>query len=363
VTGRVEEADELLRTPDERRGHDAITRQLGDARAAITWALSNDPSIAVRLGGALMLFGQSRARDEVLGWAEEVVAAVDPLPAGDSSARCLAAAAQRAVNVGRLDDARRLAGAATAHGSSGAVRALAYELLSDIELFTGDLERARRLAGHSLDAARTDDDPHALVIGVVNLALAHAYDTDATPPVGPDDVPRHLRLAPSDRAWLHYLAGEVQMDRDPVVALAALDAAIDLADSVGNGYISSVARVSAASLRSRIGDPVVAVEPFVELVQQLLGRGNRTHLLTALRNMVVLLQRLDLPEDTAELLGAVDDDEATASFGEERERLLGARAWVTDRLGSPETAHRVSRGRQRDLDAAARVAIGAVSRA
>ena len=169
---------------------------------------------------------------------------------------------------------------------------------------------------------------------------------------------RDLVLGPSDRAWLRYGEGEVVLDRDPARALAALDEAVALGDSVGNRYVSGVARVSATSLAARAGHVDTALRSFLEVIEHWRGQGDQPHQLTTLRNLVVLLQRLDLPVEAAELLGAVEGGDVAPTFGEEAARLQAARTWVTERLAPGEVERRLAVGAARTVDDAAVAALG-----
>jgi len=65
-------------------------------------------------------------------------------------------------------------------------------------------------------------------------------------------------LAPSIEGWLDYSAGEVVLDGDPAVALAALGRALVLAEAGRNRFLAGVARVSASRTGPDGGPPAVA---------------------------------------------------------------------------------------------------------
>ena len=65
----------------------------------------------------------------------------------------------------------------------------------------------------------------------------------------------------------------------------------------------------------------------------------------------MLLQRADAPASAAELLGALERDDAT--YGEEAERLAAVRTWVHAELGEDAFAARVAAGAEREITAAA----------
>lgn len=352
----VTSADRRLRGPDERRAHERLERLVDDARAAVTWAREHDPACAVRLVGRLFLFAQSRLRDEVLGWAAEIAEQAPATLSGTDGELALAAAGQRAINGGDLERARRLIGRAVELNDTTA-DPLVFELLSDVLLFAGDTAPAREAARVGLASAAATGDAHGVVACLTGLVLADAYAGEhqaaaramaefAAPP----------ELAPSDRAWLHYVEGERLLDLDPEPALAALQRAITTADGVGNAYLAAVARVSYASVLSRTGDPVAARAPFADLIAHWRAHGDRTHLLTTLRNLVTVLDRLHMPERAAELLGAVLDDAVAPSFGAERAMLETLLDRQERTLGPAELARRLAAGRARTIDEAAHLA-------
>ncbi|MCZ7528766.1 MAG: hypothetical protein M5U14_21765 [Acidimicrobiia bacterium] len=358
VAGALAEADRDLRGPGESEARARIEELLDEARSAQAWAARHDLALALRLCGSLYLFGQSGLRDELLGWSAGLADRVDE-SGGRDGALVLTAAAQRAVNAGDLPAALDLARRAVALSDDGGTRALACELVSDVHLFSGRLDDARSSARAGLAAAEEAGDAHGVVASLVNLALVASYGGDHA---GAQRVlaaaPADPALSPSDRAWLRYSEGEVVLDRDPDRALAALDDAATLAGAVGNRYLSGVARVSATSLRARVGDPEPALRSFVEVIEHWRGRGDQPHQLTTLRNLVVLLQRLDAAPEVAELLGAVEGGEVAPTFGEEAARLDSARTWVVERLGAGEADRRAGTGRARTVDEAAEAALG-----
>lgn len=358
VAGAVAEADRELRAPGEAGAHDRIEELLDEARAAQAWASSFAPGLAEELCGALLLFGQSRRRDEVLSWSTALASRIGPDRSGVSVAQVLTAAAQRAVDGGDLDAALDLARKAVAATTDPAVQALAHEVASDVHLFSGRLDEAARAGAAGLAAARSAGDLHGQVANLINVALAASYRGDHV--VAADTLaqaPERSSLAPSDQAWLLYAQGEVVMDRDPLRALESLDAAVTLGSSVGNRYVSGVAMVSATSLRARAGERRTALETFASVIDHWRGQGNLPYQLTTLRNLVVLLQRMGAAPQAAELLGAVGDGSVAPTFGEEAERLDRARAWLHDQMSRDELRRLTARGAARTVDQAAVAAL------
>jgi hypothetical protein len=292
----------------------------------------------------------------VLGWATEVAQEGTDDLRGTDGQLVLTAAAQRAVTRGDLHRARELAVQAVAIGGRDP-EPLALEVLSDVQLFSGELVEARATARRGLEAATAAGDTHAIVVSLANLVLSSAYVGDlAGATAAMAHAPPLAGLAPSDRAWLRYVEGERLLDRAPGPALSALDEATAIADAVRNRYLAELARVSSASLRSRTGPPGAARQAFANLITRWRGHGDRTHLLTTLRNLVTLLDRLARRGEAAELLGTVLDDSVTPTYGDERRMLEDTLARLRARLGPVELERRLAVGRSRSVDQAAQVA-------
>ena len=354
-------ADRRLRTADEADAAARLDGLTDDLRAAHRWARNSDPPLALRLSSALHLFAQSRLRDEPLAWAATVV---DELAGGPESAVALASAAQRAVNSGDLVLAQMLAERGAVAGSTGDSLA-ALEVLSDVHLYAGRLDQSATTSRQMLAAAEEAADSHFVVTARVNLALSAAYggrfDEAEAVLRGTRDTPPDTPPAPSDQAWLAYVEGEITLDRDPDRALAVLDRAVVLADSVGNRYLGGVARVSACSLRARVGDAAEAIGAFAAVIDHWRRQGARTHQLTTLRNLVGLFARIGSARQAAELLGAVDNDKVAPTFGEEAARLAAVRRWAEESLGHDEAGRHLAAGAALSLDDAALTALTALA--
>jgi tetratricopeptide (TPR) repeat protein len=318
-----------LRGPDEAAAAARLEALTDELRAAHRWARASEPALAARLSAALYIFAQTRLRDEPLAWAVELATGT---AAGPPHPMVLTSAALRWYLAGdlaaALGDARRAVTAAEEAGDPVA-RVHAFDALSDVLLFSGRLEDSAAAARRAVVEAEATGDARGTVNGYVNQAITAAYAGRFDQA---EDAWRRLRdadpAAPSDQGWVAYTEGEIVLDRDPARALDALDRAIALADSVGNRFLGGVARVSACSLRARVGDPGEAQVAFAEVVEYWRRRGARLQLVTTLRNLVVLLERLGSPGEAAMLLGAVEANATSAAFGAEAARLEELRpAW------------------------------------
>ena len=146
----------------------------------------------------------------------------------------------------------------------------------------------------------------------------------------------------------------------PAAPIAAYDEALALAEQGGDRLLGGVALVSSCSLRARVGDVARSLSSFAEAIRHWEQLADRTHQLTTLRNLAVLLERADEPEAAAELLGAVDRTDVP-TYGEEAARLEAVRAWTHERLGADRARQLADLGSARDVSAAARWALEVVS--
>jgi tetratricopeptide (TPR) repeat protein len=272
----------------------------------------------------------------------------------------LTSAALRAYLAGDLAVAMDLAHRAVdaAADADPADRLFAFDILSDVLLSSGRLEDSVAAARRILVEAEAAGDASGVVIGYINQAIAAAYagrfdEAEALWHRSRDAGP----AAPSDHGWVAYTEGEVVLDRDPTRALDALDRAVALADSAGNRFLGGVARVSACSLRARVGDPDGAREAFAGVVEYWRRRGSRLQQLTTLRNLVVLLERVGSSGEAAALLGAVEASATASPYGDEAIRLDGLRRRLIEALGADEAERRLAAGGRLTVDEAALAAL------
>ncbi len=356
-TAAAAEADAGLRGRDEAAAAARLEGLTDELRAAHHWSRAADPALAARLSAAVHLFARSRLRDEPLAWAVEL--GTDPA-AGTPHPMALTSAALRAYLAGDLAVALDLAQRAVdaAADTDPGERLFAFDILSDALLSFGHFEEAAAAARRIVVEAEAAGDASGAVIGHINQAISAAY---AGRFAEAETVWRALRasepVAPSDQAWVAYTEGEVVLDRNPARALAALDRAVALADSVGNHFLGGVARVSACSLRARVGHPDAAREAFAAVVEYWRRRGSRLQQLTTLRNLVVLLERVGSNGAAAVLLGAVDANAIAAPYGDEAIRLDGLRGRLVRVLGADEVARRLADGGRWTVDEAALAAL------
>lgn len=352
-------ADAGLRGPGEAAAAERLESVMAELRAAHAWARRNDRELAVRLTASLHLFAMSGQHDEVLGWAAKLV----PLLAGRPSAAVEAAVAARLVLAGEVAAGRDRAQRAMAASPDPGTSLAALDVLVDAAVYEGRLAEAVDLSQRLRAGAESSRDPHYYVMGASGEGLAFCYAGRVDAGLARlDELADRARqtfgeLAPSDEGWLAYTAGELVLDRDAAAAADELGRAIRLGDAAGNRFLAGVARVSLTSLHARAGDPGTALRSFAEVLRHWLLRGNRTHLLTTLRNLVDLLRRVGADAAAAELWGAVSRADLAPTFGAERDRLDRARDVLAERLGEDEFRVLAATGRRRDVEAAATAAL------
>jgi predicted ATPase/DNA-binding SARP family transcriptional activator len=363
VLGVAAGADAALRGPHEAVAVARLGGLVAELRTAHAWAREHDVSLAATLSAALHVLAVSTLDDEVLGWAARLVPHLDD---GDPRlAPAHAGVAAHLTQAGQLTAAAARARRALALDPEPRVRLAALEVLADAAIYDGQLTLCGEIAGEMTDVALACGDAHYLAMATGSACLALAYGGD------PGGAHRELArrrtllherfdpLSPTALGWLAYTEAEIDLDADPSGAAAGLRRAVSLADSVGNRYLGGVARVSATSVAARHGDPGEALVSFEGVIRWWLERGDRTHLVTTLRNLVDVLRRLDAPAAAAELLGAVSGTGVSQTFGAERALLDAARERLAGVLGEAQLAELAARGAARDVEEAARTALDA----
>jgi predicted ATPase/DNA-binding SARP family transcriptional activator len=351
----IRRADTELRSSEEAGAVDRLDSVIAELRAAHGWAAANNLDLAADLAAHLHIYAQGRFIDEPLIWAEQLLG----LLAVDHPCRpvLLASAATRAIRRGDIADARQLASEAVALAGDTAAALPALDALTDAGLFDGLLVESSATARAMEHLAHRYDDGHYLAIAFSGEVLSAAYG-------GPAMSDYEIKLArltdgalsPSGRGWIEYTRGELCQAHDPHRALVHYSDALAAARSVHNRYIEGAAIVSACSLRARVGDPREALDAFAEAIRHWIRLASTAQQLTTLRNLAVLLQRLDAPEQLAELLGAVDRGNVP-TYGEEAGRLSAARAWAEKKLGPQRFEELSAVGAAQDVTAAASTAL------
>ncbi len=341
VTAALREVDDLLRTPSEAEGRVRLARLVDEVRAAHRWAQRRQPERAAQMSGSLFLAAYSSLWNEPATWSAELLASEPGLSLPGAQLTAAGAAAHRGELVGAREQA-----AAVAEGG-GRLRASALELVADVALYQGDLEAAASAARALSVLGRELGDRHVEAFGVVDAALARSYGGDPAgalvdlgASVGLDG------LAPSDVAWLAYTQGEaLGLDGDARAAAHAHRRAIDVGSAVGNQFVVSVARTSLADGHARAGRTHDALDVYADALGDFVRHGNLTHALTAVRNLLPLLESIGDHRSASVLAGAVSDDPRRASYGAEADRVDKALAAAEVRWGRSQVEAWLDEGR------------------
>ena len=357
----VARADAALRSDGEAEASARLDRSLPEVRAAHGWARRHDPAGAVALSAGLHVYACSRQREEAQRWALACAPLLDAESVAPADAAVvLATIGYHANDRGRLADAEAAGWAAMERAGSDPATRFALEVLSDAALYRGDLDTCGALAQRMREVASQAGDTLSIAVAVGTVAISLAYAgrvDDALAALAEVDL---AGMGPSSQGWVHYSEGEALLDRDAERAVAAFGRAVDLADLVGDRFLGAVARVSATSLLGRVGEPSRALRSFAEVVAHWDARGDVTHQLTTLRNLVPLLVRVGAHPAANALLGAVRAAPGAPSFGEEAERLEAAAEDLRRALGDGPFAAGLALGAAQDVPAAAREALAAI---
>ena len=178
------------------------------------------------------------------------------------------------------------------------------DVLADVALYEGDVETALRHYEGEVLHARQDDDPIRLVWTLYYVAVCQA--ARRTPGLGVAAAEEAMRVSdetanPTAQSMARYALGLVLKKSDPERALALLDAAGELADSVRNFWWHGIAMMEAAATRGVHGEPAVASRAFLDVLDHWDRVGDRTQQWLNLRYVVRLLVRLGADEDAVVL--------------------------------------------------------------
>jgi predicted ATPase/DNA-binding SARP family transcriptional activator len=330
----AEAARRGLEGSDEGRWAEVLEDLLDDLRAAWRWSQeAGEPDVAARLVDATWRWGHWRLRSDVLRWGSALLTTLGP----DAPAAAYPAAAGCAWLEGDLPAATHVADLAERQGLDEVHQAYLDEVMGDVHLARSEVvEGAKRYGLAEQVHARLGDRLHESW-ALANRALALTYA--GQPAVEAAERAVALALAtgnPTAIAFARYAEGEARAEEDPRRAVGALEEAIDLAEQVGNRLVAGVAMTALVALRGRSAE----VEPATyELFRRVVGHWsttqNPTLLVTALRNLVILLARVGRDEDAVELWSAVGGiDAGHPSFGVEADRLAEVVTSARSRLGA-----------------------------
>ncbi len=182
----AERADQDLRTDGELQAHLRITDVAAELRQAHTWARRHDHDLASRLTAALATYAFSRFWSEPAEWALQLSEVMSLSMEGAPAV--WAALAQDATLRSDYSGAERFARLALA-GDDPAAHLGAYDTLTDLALYNGDIASALDLTDRTLALGWELEDSHGVVLGLVGGVLARTYADD------PEGAMAHLEQA------------------------------------------------------------------------------------------------------------------------------------------------------------------------
>ncbi len=358
--GVVMEIDQKIRTPQELEGRQRLEGIVAEVRAAHHWAQGHDPALAAEMSGALHLSAYSTFWNEPAEWSKALLTRYPD--AGEDAllgARLIVAGV--AANRGDLAYAHAVAASAVERCDQQ-LHLTALEILADIGIYQGDLAAVAEWTDELHRLGSDLGDQHAVAIAAVDAALALVFGGNSDGAFERLEVLNLTSLAPSDLAWVTYTRGEALSSAGDPSAAAAFANAIELARSVGNPFVISVAQVSLASEHARAEAYPQALDAFAGCLHDYVRHGNFVHAVTALRKLAAVLVAIG-DDRAATILGAASSNERLRpSYGPEAALLAEVLTGVERRVGANRFGEWSVEGRALDLNQAVRVAAELVER-
>lgn len=332
----AEEIGARLVGPDESAAAARLETYLPDLQVAVTRSLEAgriDP--AVRICVALYPMVYHRLRADIAAWSERVFERAEPGHPGLAAVGALAAlAAVQRGDIARAwalcEEARRVA-ASSPGAATYRVAGVEIDLLS----YTGQFEALEERGEEMLEGARAAGDREGELTALISTSLLRAYSGDEVGAVAALTEMRRLEPAlgsPTVSAWVDYVDGEMNLDRDPDRAGRMLGRAVEAAQESGAAFVEGVARLSLASVTARSGASEAALELYGQTVRHWLDLGDWVHQWVTLRNLAVLLAERGRQAPALTLLAGAETRERP-SYGEEARRLEEVRSQLREELG------------------------------
>jgi predicted ATPase/DNA-binding SARP family transcriptional activator len=301
----AERAARGLQGPDERAWVEEALADYANLRAAFLQARADRSwDLAVRLVAAMPELVHLRIGYEASGWAERVLDDVEP--GHPRYVAAVGAAARGAWNRGAFARATALAERAEQRRPPAGTPRIAYpgDVLADVALYEGDVDRALRHYTAEGERARADGDRIRLVWTLYYVAVCQAVRRE--PQRGLAAAQESLDVAeqtanPTARSMARYALGLVLKKAEPDRALTLFDEAGELAASVRNFWWHGIALMEAAATRAVHGDPVAASRAFLAVLDHWDRVGDATQQWLNLRYVTRLLDRVDARSDAATL--------------------------------------------------------------
>jgi predicted ATPase/DNA-binding SARP family transcriptional activator len=338
----IARADVAVAGPEETVTVRDVELALPDLRAVHARALERDDLVTVaRMAGQLYRFAYLQARADVLQWGVALAGAAGRGVTDDERARALAAAATGSWLTGDIPRALEFAIAAELLASDPWSRITVTEVAGDVRLAVGDLDGA--VAAFTENRACAEAFGHLGLAANAEVGLAFTLFQRGEQRRAETLAWSGLRRATESRslsvqALAEYTLGEVLGDRDPDEALAAFARARSLAVMGRARFQEGLARTADVALRGRHGAPDEALRRYREALKLWRDSGAEGLLLTALRNLVVLLVRTGADAAALDIHAVTERLATKPSYGEEARRLDAALGAARERLGPEASA-------------------------
>lgn len=360
-TDLAEAVAEGLRGSDEARWAATAQREMPNLRTAASRAIAGGLlDQGVRIPTALYLLVLERLRSEVAGWTRPILESAEPsrhqlLPA------LRAVVALGELQAGRPEAAATLASRAIDEANGSAVGRFAHHVLCELAFTTGRHDDGVHHATEVCRLAEQVEDHYLATHAFGDRCLHLAYSGERERARALTTELRHRARAvgaPTLQAMADFLEGEMLLDEDPTNAAALLDRASATAAAAGSAFVEGAARVSSTTIRARYGDPRRALTTFQEAIRHWHDRGDWAHQWPTLRNLVVLLVKVEEYQQAAVLLAAVDTL-GGGTFRDEKRRVDAARRELEARLDADALRAAWERGRRMDRQALLQLALTA----
>ena len=349
VLGQV---DDLVRTTRELDGRARLEGIVDEVRAAHRWARRADPGLASDVSASLFHTAHSGLWSEPAAWARSLLDRHDPLR-DEALDGALLACAGAAAHRGELALSKTHA-TTVADRAMGRRRANALELLIDVALYEGELIEVTRMAEELRRLGDELGDAHVAAFAAVDRSLARTYAGDPDAGLNALGVDPG-RLAPTDAAWVAYARAEALSAAGDAAAAASYRAAIDQGSAVGGHFVVAAALTSLAVEHARTGEISAAFDTYAEALSTFHRRGNHTHAVTAIRNLIGLLADVGEDHGAVVLASVTGLESIRPSYGSEAQRTIETLDRIRARVGDARLDAWSAEGRGVDIDQAIRL--------
>jgi predicted ATPase/DNA-binding SARP family transcriptional activator/tetratricopeptide (TPR) repeat protein len=350
-----------------------LTNEEGDAieemssahdnlRGAFGWAMRNgDLESASTIVISIPDGGYWRSRNELVVWSRSVWQEMTPT---DRRWRAVSGTAARGAWMeSRFDDAVMFAReAAEAEGIVPSMCGYPEDVLADIALYRGDAKTALLHYSGVVEAAREQGDLTreawaTYYVSVTNAVLGRSIEAG-------DAAVRALAVArntgtPTSLAFALYANGLAVKHEKPEEAIAMFEEAVEMADSVRNEWVSSVARMELASVNVAHGDVGEGYRDFALVVDHWFRAADDTQLRLTWRYLSRTLAEVGLYEEAAVLSGALLAQGDSGLVHPHRRVLEG----ITSALGDAQYRRLTIRGSIMSVPELVTVSLDAIDRA